>query len=120
MECKIDNLIFDEMIESPATFPKFATQIRLVDTFLSLITPPPPSNPPVIELCGKFKNTRLVFEWRHIQNKQQENHQHDGPIRPDTLVIEMDETEYDFGTAYELEGTLSLDNNTESLLDVRV
>ena len=87
----IDNSIFDEIIESPNTaLPRNADKIDLIKTFQSLVSPSS-----FIELCGKFKNTRLVFQMK-LENQKVSN--------DDFLILELDETEYDFGTAYELEG----------------
>lgn len=57
-----------------------------------------------------FKNTRLVFTM-HVGNQLGL-----GSEGVDSLKLELDETEYAFGMAYELEGGCGRETNEQSQL----
>jgi hypothetical protein len=89
----IDNTLSDQIIENPSVLYQLSDRIELVKIFTDLLSPG-------AEICsaGMFKNTRLVFTM-HVGNQL-------GAESVDSLKLELDETEYDFGKAYELEGII--------------
>lgn len=70
----------DSVLQNPNEITNHSS-IDLVSVFLNELTGPPYD----IILSAQFSNERLVYEWNG-------------------LTLEVDETTYTFGTAYELEG----------------
>ncbi len=70
----------DQVIEKPQDLLQFQSQIELIPLFLEEL-----QEPYQIVLAAQFSNLRTIYQWQDLK-------------------LEVDETNYSFGKAYEMEG----------------
>ncbi|KAJ1569950.1 hypothetical protein HK096_008791 [Nowakowskiella sp. JEL0078] len=83
-ECEIDNMLTNMIINDPSKIASEEANRHLIIAELLKRFPSIRSNSESLRILGSFKNTRERFEW-------------------DGLKVELDETKYDFGDAFEIE-----------------
>ncbi|KAJ3320374.1 hypothetical protein HDV06_005297 [Boothiomyces sp. JEL0866] len=90
IEETVDNQIFDQMKSDPNSILGF--KLDIVDSLREELTS--------FDLVqsAQFKNKRLIYSWKGLE-------------------LEVDETEYDFGTAYEIEIEHADPETTRALLE---
>ncbi|KAI8901821.1 CYTH-like domain-containing protein [Globomyces pollinis-pini] len=92
LEQVIENADFDLMITNPTSIPSFQSKYHVIPELLDEL-----SNQD-ISLTHKFENKRTIFKWKELK-------------------IEIDETQYTFGTAYEVEVEHHNPEKTKILLE---